>query len=82
MIIQLNPMIPLYVPEFNMEGYAFLVDSPSEEHFQYFTIAMDNGEIWILDNTRVRFCKNHSQQRATINKTQTSELKNLLDKTT
>jgi hypothetical protein len=73
-LIQLKPMIPVFVPEFNLEGFAFLVESLSEEHYTYFTIAMDNGEIWTLDNTKVRFCINKSQNRNRINKESKSEL--------
>ena len=73
-LIQLKPMIPVYVPEFNMEGFAFLVESLSEEHYIYFTIAMDNGEIWTLDNTKVRFCINKTQNRNKINTGIKSEL--------
>lgn len=67
-------MIPVFIPEFNTEGFAFLVEAPSEEHYLYFTIAMDNGEIWTLDNTKVRFCINKTQNRNKINKNIKSEL--------
>lgn len=73
-LIQLKPMIPVFIPEFNMEGFAFLVESLSEEHYIYFTIAMDNGEIWTLDNTKVRFCINRTQNRNKINKDIKSQL--------
>lgn len=68
MTIQLDPMIPVYVPRFKMEGYAFLATKESIEHYTIFTIAMDNGEIWDLSNREVRFCKNYTADRATINK--------------
>lgn len=73
-LLQLKPMIPVFIPEFNMEGFAFLVESLSEEHYTYFTIAMDNGEIWTLDNTKVRFCINRTQNRNKINKDIKSQL--------
>jgi hypothetical protein len=50
MIIQLNPMIPIFRVSDNMEGYAFLVIDYSQEHNLLFTCAMDNGEIWTLSN--------------------------------
>lgn len=61
-------MIPVYVPRFKMEGYAFLVDRHSQEHYTVFTVAMDNGEIWELSNREVRFCKNDTMDRHSINK--------------
>lgn len=67
-MIQLDPMIPVFVPRFNMEGFAFLVDRHSQEHYTVFTIAMDNGEIWELSNREVRFCKNDTMDRHKINK--------------
>lgn len=67
MILQLNPMIPVYVPDYKMEGYAFLVINPSQEHHLQFTIAMDNGEIWTLESPKVRFCKNRSVDRINVN---------------
>ena len=63
MMIQLNPMIPVYVPRFDIEGYAFLATRYSQEHYILFTIALDNGEIWELNNKEVRFCKNISMER-------------------
>jgi hypothetical protein len=33
-----------------------------------FTVALDNGEIWELNNKEVRFCKNISMEREKINK--------------
>ena len=60
MIVQLNPMIPIYRISDNMEGYAFLVIDYSQEHNLLFTCAMDNGEIWTLNNKEIRFCKNIS----------------------
>lgn len=68
MMLQLDPMLPVFVPRFNMEGFAFLVDRHSQEHYTIFTIAMDNGEIWELSNREVRFCKNHTMDRHEINK--------------
>jgi hypothetical protein len=63
MILQLNPMIPIYRVSDNMEGYAFLVIDYSQEHNLLFTCAMKNGEIWTLSNIEIRFQKNISLDR-------------------
>lgn len=63
MIVQLNPMIPIFRVSDNMEGYAFLVIDYSQEHNLLFTCAMDNGEIWTLSNQEIRFTKNISLDR-------------------
>jgi hypothetical protein len=63
MIIQLNPMIPIFRVSDEMEGYAFLVIDYSQEHNLLFTCAMANGEIWTLSNKDIKFCKNISLDR-------------------
>lgn len=63
MILQLNPMIPILRVKDNMEGYAFLVIDYSQEHNLLFTCAMDNGEIWTLNNKELRMQKNISLDR-------------------
>jgi hypothetical protein len=63
MILQLNPMIPILRESDKMEGYAFLVIDYSQEHNILFTCAMDNGEIWTLNNQEIKFCKNISLNR-------------------
>lgn len=63
MILQLDPMIPVKRVSDNMEGYAFLVIDYSQEHDLLFTCAMDDGEIWTLNNKEIRFCKNVSLDR-------------------
>ena len=63
MILQLNPMIPIYRISDSMEGYAFLVIDYSQKHNILFTCAMNNGEIWTLSNKEIRFCKNISLDR-------------------
>ena len=62
-MLQLNPMIPIIRVSDNMKGYAFLVIDYSQEHDILFTCAMDNGEIWTLNNKEIRFCKNISLDR-------------------
>jgi len=63
MILQLNPMIPIYRVSDKMEGYAFLVIDYSQEHNILFTCAMDDGEVWTLSNKEIRFYKNISLDR-------------------
>lgn len=66
MMLQLNPMIPVYSIKHSREGYAFLVIDYSQEHNLLFTVALDNGEIWTLNNKEIRFCKNISMDRENI----------------
>jgi len=61
-------MIPVYSIEHQMEGYAFLVIDYSQEHDLLFTVALDNGEIWTLNNKDLRFCKNVSMDRKEVGK--------------
>ena len=63
MLVQLNPMIPIMRVSDKMEGFAFLVIDYSQEHDLLFTCAMDNGEIWTLNNKEIRFCHNISMER-------------------
>jgi hypothetical protein len=63
MIVQLNPMIPIYRISDNMKGFAFILIDYSQEHDLLFTCAMDNGEIWTLSTKELRFCKNISLER-------------------
>ena len=67
MIVQLNPMLPIFRVSNQMEGYAFLVIDYSQEHNLLFTCAMDNGEIWTLSNQEIRFSKNISLNRKIVN---------------
>lgn len=68
MILQLQPMLPVYVPRFKIEGFAFLVYRDSQEHHTMFTVALDNGEIWDLNNKELRFCINKSVERVKVRK--------------
>lgn len=54
MITQLNPPIPLFVPEWHREALAHaIVDYGPEFHIHWVCI-LDNGEIWTLANPEVR----------------------------
>ena len=46
-----------------MKGYAFLVIDYSQEHDILFVCAMDNGEIWTLNNKKIRVQDNVSLNR-------------------
>jgi hypothetical protein len=63
MMLQLNPMLPIKRISDKMEGYAFLIIDYSQEHDLLFTCAMDNGQIWTLNNKEITVCKNISLER-------------------
>ena len=63
MILQLNPMIPIIRKSDGMKGYAFLVIDYSQEHYILFTCAMENGDIWTLDNREISLQSNPSLGR-------------------
>ena len=63
MILQLNPMIPIIRKSDGMKGYAFLVIDYSQEHYLLFTCAMEDGEIWSLDNRQITLQNNPSLGR-------------------
>ena len=67
MIVQLNPTIPIIRISDKMNGYAFLIIDYSQEHHLLFVCAMDNGEIWTLNNKEIRIQKNISLERSNIN---------------
>jgi hypothetical protein len=62
-MIQLNPTLPIIRISDGMKGYAFLVIDYSQEHDLLFTCAMDNGEIWTLNNKEIRVQTNISLGR-------------------
>lgn len=62
-ILQLDPMIPVYVEGLGT-GMAFALIDYSQEHFLLFAIALDDGgDIWLLDNREVKFQTNASVGR-------------------
>ena len=67
MMLQLNPMLPIVRVTDKMEGFAFMCIDYSQEHNLLFVCAMDDGEIWALSNQEIRFCKNISMDRKSIN---------------
>jgi hypothetical protein len=50
-----------------MNGYAFMVIDYSQEHHLLFVCAMNNGEIWSLNNKEIKIQKNISLERSDIN---------------
>lgn len=67
MLLQLNPTIPVYSLDKEMEGYAFMILDMSQEHDSLFLVGLDNGELWWIKQSRLRLCKNISMDRKTIN---------------
>ena len=68
MMLQLNPMLPIIRNIDKMKGFAFMVIDYSQEHYLLFTCAMDNGEIWTLNNKEISFSNNISLERTNTNK--------------
>jgi hypothetical protein len=64
-MLQLNPTIPIIRMLDKMNGYAFMVIDYSQEHHLLFVCAMDNGEIWTLNNKEIRIQSNISLERLT-----------------
>lgn len=63
-ILQLDPMIPVYVPSRKCEGYAFALINYSQEHHVIYGVALDgSGEVWWLANPEIRFCINRTMGR-------------------
>jgi hypothetical protein len=63
MMLQLNPTIPIIRMSDKMNGYAFIVIDYSQEHHLLFVCAMNDGEIWTLNNKEVRIQSNISLER-------------------
>jgi hypothetical protein len=64
-MLQLNPTIPIIRMSDKMNGYAFMVIDYSQEHHLLFVCAMNNGEIWTLNNKDIRIQSNISLERLT-----------------
>lgn len=63
MMLQLNPTIPIIRVSDGMKGYAFLVIDYSQEHDLLYVCAMNNGEVWTLNNNTIRIQNNISLGR-------------------
>lgn len=62
---QLDPPLPVIVPEKNLAGWAHLVWWQSLEHSLYWTIALDDGRVWTVPNEKIRFGPNWTAERPT-----------------
>jgi hypothetical protein len=63
MMFQLNPTLPIIRVSDGMKGFAFLVIDYSQEHDLLYVCAMDNGEIWTLNNKTIRIQNNITLER-------------------
>lgn len=63
MMLQLNPTMPIIRVSDGMKGYVFIVIDYSQEHDLLYVCAMDNGEIWTLNNKTIRVQNNISLGR-------------------
>ena len=62
-MLQLNPTMPIIRVSDGMKGYVFIVIDYSQEHDLLYVCAMDNGEIWTLNNKAIRVQNNISLGR-------------------
>jgi hypothetical protein len=62
-IIQLEPTIPVYIPHKNIKGYALGWIDYSQEHNLIWVCALENSEIWLLENHQVRVQYNETLNR-------------------
>jgi hypothetical protein len=63
MMLQLNPSIPIVRISDGMKGYAFVLIDYSQEHDLFFVCAMNDGEIWTLNNRDIRMQNNITLDR-------------------
>jgi hypothetical protein len=63
MMLQLNPSIPIVRVSDGMKGYAFVLIDYSQEHDLFFVCAMNDGEIWTLNNRDIRMQNNITLDR-------------------
>jgi hypothetical protein len=63
MIIQLNPTIPVYIPDLGTGQAIGWIDYSTEHHLMWIVALDSTGEIWTLDNTKVRAQKNITMGR-------------------
>ncbi len=60
-LTQLNPSVPLYIPEKGAGGEAIaVIDYSKEDDLLWVIIMDDTGEIWSVPNAKVRGFKNYS----------------------
>lgn len=60
-LTQLNPSVPLFIPEKGAGGEAIaVIDYSKEDDLMWVIIMDDTGEIWTVPNAKVRGFKNYS----------------------
>jgi hypothetical protein len=62
-MLQLNPSIPIVRISDGLKGYAFVLIDYSQEHDLFFVCAMNDGEIWTLNNRDIRMQNNITLDR-------------------
>lgn len=63
MITPLNPSLPVYVMDRGTGECIAWIDYGPEWHLLWL-VAFDNGgEVWAIENTKIRFCRNPSALR-------------------
>lgn len=62
-MLQLSPTIPVYSLEHKQEGYALVLLDYSQEHNTLFLVGLDNGEMWWIEQSKLRLCYNRSMGR-------------------
>ena len=63
MMLQLNPPIPVYVVSKEAKGFALGWIDYSQEHNLIWVVALDNGEVWSVQNPDIRLQNNITMGR-------------------
>ena len=63
MMLQLHPPIPVWVPEKNQPGFALGWIDYSQEHDTLWKVALCDGTVWDLPQSRIRMQENISLGR-------------------
>lgn len=63
MMLQLNPPLPVWIPEMHQAGLAHALIDYGPEHDLLWVCFMDNGESWTFPNPRVRAQWNQTMGR-------------------
>ena len=62
-MLQLNPTLPVYSIDHKMKGYAYIMIDYSQEHSTIFWVGLDNGELWWIDQSKIRLQANITLNR-------------------
>ncbi len=63
MMLQLNPTIPVYIPEKDMNGFAYVLLDEGQEHDSLFLVGDDMGELWWYKQSKIRLQNNITLER-------------------